>query len=126
MNFSSMILITTWKSSCPCSDGVDKREGSIIYDAIAPVAYSFAEMAMNMQQVVLNAYLQTANGVYLDYKAAERGTQREPATNARVTAEFTDNKGNPLTIDVEDRFQVQEPILFSIRVPKYCLMVKRN
>lgn len=85
-------------------DEVDKREGSIIYDAIAPVAYSFAEMAMNMQQVVLNAYLQTANGVYLDYKAAERGTQREPATNARVTAEFTDNKGNPLTIDVEDRF----------------------
>lgn len=85
-------------------DGVDKREGSIIYDAIAPVAYSFAEMAMNMQQVVLNAYLQTANGLYLDYKAAERGTQREPATNARVTAEFTDNKGNPLTIDVEDRF----------------------
>lgn len=85
-------------------DGVDKREGSIIYDAVAPVAYSFAEMAMQMKQVVLNAYIQSANGSFLDYKAAERGTKREAATNARVLAEFTDNKGKPLTIDIEDRF----------------------
>lgn len=85
-------------------DGVDKREGSIIYDAVAPVAYSFAEMAMQMKQVVLNAYIQSANGSFLDYKAAERGTKREAATNARVLAEFADNKGKPLTIDVEDRF----------------------
>lgn len=85
-------------------DGVDKREGSIIYDAVAPVAYSFVEMAMQMKQVVLNAYIQSANGSFLDYKAAERGTKREAATNARVLAEFTDNKGKPLTIDIEDRF----------------------
>lgn len=85
-------------------DGVDKREGSIIYDAVAPVAYSFAEMAMQMKQVVLNAYIQSANGSFLDYKAAERGTKREAATNARVLAEFADNKGKPLTIDIEDRF----------------------
>ncbi|WP_285118573.1 baseplate J/gp47 family protein [Lactococcus petauri] len=85
-------------------DGVDKREGSIIYDAVAPVAYAFAEMAMQMKQVVLNAYIQSATGSFLDYKAAERGTKREAATNARVLAEFTDNKGNPLTIEVADRF----------------------
>lgn len=85
-------------------DGVDKREGSIIYDAISPVAYSFAESAMNMRNVALNAYTQTAVGEYLDYKAAERGTSREPATYARVLATFTDNKGNPLMIDLNDRF----------------------
>ncbi|MCT1174176.1 baseplate J/gp47 family protein [Lactococcus lactis] len=85
-------------------DGVDKREGSIIFDAISPVAYSFAESAMNMRNVALNAYTQTAVGEYLDYKAAERGTSREPATYARVLATFTDNKGNPLTIDLKDRF----------------------
>ncbi len=85
-------------------DTVDKREGSIIYDAIAPVAYSFAESAMNMRTVALNAYTQTAVGEYLDYKAAERGTSREAATYARVLAKFTDNKGNPLVIDLNDRF----------------------
>ena len=85
-------------------DGVDTREGSIIYDAIAPVAYSFAESAMNMRTIVLNAYTQTAVGEYLDYKAAERGINREDATYARVLAKFTDNKGNPLIIDLNDRF----------------------
>lgn len=85
-------------------EGVDKREGSIIYDAIAPVAYSFAESAMNMRNIVLNAYTQTAIGEYLDYKAAERGTKREPATYARVLATFTDDKGEPLVIEINDRF----------------------
>ncbi|MCI3860130.1 baseplate J/gp47 family protein [Lactococcus garvieae] len=96
-------------------DNVDKREGSIIYDAVAPVAYAFAEMAMNMRQVVRSAYVETAWGEYLDYKAAERGTSREPATYARVEAIFTDNKGNPLTIDLGDRFSSTgaEPVFYT-------------
>lgn len=96
-------------------DNVDKREGSIIYDAVAPVAYAFAEMAMNMRQVVRSAYVETAWGEYLDYKAVERGTSREPATYARVEAIFTDNKGKPLTIDLGDRFSSTgaEPVFYT-------------
>ncbi|MDR0300617.1 MAG: baseplate J/gp47 family protein [Streptococcaceae bacterium] len=96
--------------------GIDTREGSIIYDAIAPVAYSFAEEAMMMQQVQLNAYIQTATGEFLDYKAEEQGTRRIAATFAKVIAYFTDDSGNPLTVDIGDRFSStgNNPIFYSV------------
>lgn len=96
--------------------GIDKREGSIIYDAIAAVAYSNSEIAMNMRNVVLNAYTQTAVGEYLDYKAAERGTSREKATFTRVLAEFTNQQGNPLEVNIGDRFSSigATPIFYAV------------
>ena len=49
-------------------DNVDKREGSIIYDALAPACYQLAEMYMNLKNFVLNTFVTTSYGEYLDLK----------------------------------------------------------
>jgi len=95
---------------------MDTREGSIIYDAIAPAAYSFAELAMEMRNILLNAYTQTATGEFLDYKAAERGIEREPATFAKALGHFTNETGGFVSVAVGDRFASlgEEPIYYTV------------
>ncbi|MDF7636918.1 baseplate J/gp47 family protein [Leuconostocaceae bacterium ESL0958] len=85
-------------------DSIDKREGSVIYDALAPVSYNLAEMVHQFHNILLNTYTQTAIGEFLDYRAAERGIQRKLATNSIVTASFTDTDGNDFDIDIGTRF----------------------
>ncbi|MEX0380474.1 baseplate J/gp47 family protein [Leuconostoc sp. MS02] len=83
---------------------LDTREGSVIYDAIAPAAYVMAEMSLNVADTVLNTFTQTASGEYLDYRAEERGLTREQATLTRLTATLTDENGQPLVANIGDRF----------------------
>lgn len=85
-------------------DTIDTREGSIIYDALAPAAYNFAELAMEMRNVVLNSYVQTAVGEFLDYRGAERGMEREHATYAKVSASFVFSTNYPFSVSVGDIF----------------------
>ncbi|MDT2944352.1 phage tail protein, partial [Lactococcus lactis] len=47
-------------------EGLDTREGAIIYDALAPTAWSFTEMAQNVKNVFISTYTQTAQGEFLD------------------------------------------------------------
>lgn len=68
---------------------VDKREGSVIYDAIAPAAYKLAET-----YYMLNAFLDlvsgdTAVGEYLDRVVADYGITRKQATYAVRKIETT-------------------------------------
>lgn len=85
-------------------ENIDTREGSIIYDALAPAAYLMAEMSLNLADTVLNSFTQTATGEYLDYRAEERGLIRESATYAEILVTITDENGNPLVVTVGDRF----------------------
>lgn len=85
-------------------DSIDKREGSIIYDALAPAAYNMAEMAHKYHEQLLNTYTQTATGEFLDYRAAERGIQRKLATNSIVLASFLDSDGHEMDVDLNTRF----------------------
>lgn len=84
--------------------GIDTRQGSIIYDALAPVAYSYAELVMTLRQMVLDGYVQTATNEPLDWRGQERGVSRYVATSAVVSASFTDSKGAPVAVKVGDRF----------------------
>jgi uncharacterized phage protein gp47/JayE len=97
-------------------DGLDKREGSVIYDAIAPAAYSMAEMNMQVHDMLLNAYSQTATGEFLDYKAQERGITRDMASFAKGTATFTSDTGGPWLPAVGDRFATigANPVFFAV------------
>lgn len=85
-------------------ESVDKREGAIIYDALAPAAYNMAELVHQFHNLVLNTYTQTAVGEFLDYRAAERGIKRKPATNSIVLAGFLDTNGQDFNVDVGSRF----------------------
>lgn len=61
---------------------VDKREGSIIYDALAPAAYHLAQAYYNLNNYIDLFFVDTAVAEYLDRKAADYGIVRRNATYA--------------------------------------------
>lgn len=70
------------------SDDMDKREGSIIYDALAPCAIELSNAYMSMDMVLTESFADTASGFYLIKRAAERGMIPESATYAHVKGAF--------------------------------------
>lgn len=96
---------------------IDKREGSIIYDALAPACYQLALFTMDLKNVLLNAFVQTAVGGYLDLKAEEHGLKRIAATQAYVKGVFTDSTGAPYQLLNEgDRFSSvgDNPVYYAV------------
>ena len=70
-------------------DDVDKREGSILYDALAPLAFLTARLMEVVRSVAENADLQTAQGEHLDWAASQFGIYREEAVSAVREAQAT-------------------------------------
>ena len=64
------------------SDDVDKREGSIIYDALAPCAYQLAQAYFALDFWIDLVSGDTAVGEFLDRVVADYGLTRKPATYA--------------------------------------------
>ena len=62
-------------------DDVDKREGSIIYDALAPCAFALAEQYFQLENFVDLMFPDTAKGIYLD-KCVHGIVERKKATKA--------------------------------------------
>ena len=85
-------------------DTIDKREGSIIYDALAPACYELSEYYMRLRKVLQNTYAETASGEYLDLRVAEQGIKRFEATAAVKKGIFTNESGAPLEIELGSRF----------------------
>lgn len=73
---------------------VDTREGSIIYDAIAPAALEMMNMYMEMNAIMHDTFADTASREYLIRRCAERGITPEPSTKAILKGEF--NKPVPI------------------------------
>lgn len=97
----------------------DQREGSIIYDALAPAASVMAEQALQMATIVRQTYTATAIGEFLDPRAIEHGTTRQTATATQALAKFTDGDGQPVTsVHVGDQFASlgDEPIFYHVQV----------
>ena len=76
-------------------NNMDKREGSIIYDALAPAAVELQLMYIELDVIMNESFADTASREYLIRRASERGIIPEPATNAVMKGVFT-----PTTIDV--------------------------
>lgn len=97
-------------------DDIDKREGSIIYDAVAPAAMVSAQQSLSLANILRETYIKTAQGEFLDYRAVEHGTSRYEATNAEVKAKFNDDDGNPVNVNVGDRFAsiAESPIFYTV------------
>lgn len=70
-------------------DSFDKREGSIIFDALAPAAAELAQMYIGLDAVLDQTFADTATNEYLDKRCAERGITRKAATCAVVKGRFT-------------------------------------
>jgi uncharacterized phage protein gp47/JayE len=67
---------------------LDKREGSLIYDAIAPAAVELAQMYIELDVVLNEAFADTASREYLIKRAAERGLSPNEATYAVCKGKF--------------------------------------
>jgi len=76
-------------------DTMNKREGSIIYDALAPAAVELTLAYMQFDMILNESFGDTASRDYLIRRAKERGLTPEPATKAILQGEFT-----PVNIDV--------------------------
>ena len=86
-------------------DNVDKREGSIIYDALAPAALVMGQQSLDMANVIKETYIKTASGEFLDYRAIEHGTSLYPATQTEAKAKVLNDKKEPLdNVQIGDKF----------------------
>lgn len=79
-------------------DSLDKREGSIIYDALAPVAVELTQAYIEMDVILNESFADTASREYLIKRAAERGLSPSLSTYAVAKGEFN------IDISVGDRF----------------------
>lgn len=95
-NITFESIVKRMLSSVP--DSVDKREGSIIYDAIAPIAVEIGLMYIELDTVLRESFGDTASREYLIRRAAERGIVPYTATYAVVKGEFDVN------VNIGDRF----------------------
>lgn len=78
------------------SNVFDKREGSVIHDALAPVAYELSVAYEELEQFYKNTFAGTANRDGLILRAEEIGLKPYEATHAIRKAKFT-----PETLEVE-------------------------
>lgn len=67
-------------------DTMDKREGSIIYDALAPAALEIQLMYIELDQLLDDCFADTASRGYLIRRAAERGLYPKEATYSTLRA----------------------------------------
>lgn len=86
------------------SDRLDKREGSLIWDTHSPTAIEFQILYMALDDVVREAYGDTATRKYLILRCKERGIAPYESTKAILRGEF-----EPPDIDVSGkRFNIEE------------------
>lgn len=70
------------------SSDLDKREGSVIYTALAPAAAELAIMYIEIDQVLKEIFADTADREFLIRRAAERGIIPKAASYAELKARF--------------------------------------
>lgn len=80
---------------------MDKREGSVIWDAIAPAAVELQNLYIQLDVILKETFADTASLFYLKKRAAERGIYQVMATYAILQGEFTPTS---LEIPIGTRF----------------------
>ena len=51
-------------------DTMDKREGSILYDAVAPMAVEIQNLYLELDTILSQSFIDTAEGEYLEMRCA--------------------------------------------------------
>lgn len=89
-------------------DDIDKREGSIIYDAISPAAAEIAQMYILLKNNIDLVFADTAVGEYLDRLANQIGITREEATYSIKKGTFYNENDELMDINIGERFSISE------------------
>lgn len=85
-------------------DTIDKREGSIIYNALAPSALELATLYFALQNNIDLVFADTSVDEYLDRLCEQVGLTRKAATYAIRKGLFYDAEGELMDIDLGTRY----------------------
>ena len=69
-------------------DDLDKREGSVIFDALAPTAVELQNAYIELDWILDQMFADTSTREYLIKRAADSGEAPHPATKATLKGEF--------------------------------------
>ena len=90
----------------PLLSSYDKREGSVIYNALAPLCLELANLYIKMDIMDEQSYLTKSIGANLDLRVGDYGLTREQATYSKRKVIFKDKDGNDVTVPVGSRFSL--------------------
>jgi uncharacterized phage protein gp47/JayE len=85
---------------------LDKREGSLIYDALAPAAAELAQMYAELDVSYRLSFADTASGEFLRRRCAEFGVNWLPATAARREGLFYGPGDAPVDVPIGSRYSI--------------------
>lgn len=94
-------------------------EGDIFWDATRPIAEEKAELVqMKLQEMLRQAYPQTATGIFLEFHGEQKGVFKHPATKASGYITVIGTKGTPIpkghlvgTISTDDKPSIEFSVL---------------
>lgn len=89
-------------------DKRDKRQGSLIFDALAPNAAETATFYADLDMLEDRTFADTATGDDLTRRAAERGISRKPAVKATFYGRFLNEAGEEYPVKAGTRFFLEE------------------
>ena len=93
-------------------DDIDKRQGSVVYDLLAPAAAELAQAYIEMDNVLNLGFADTTYGEYLDRRAAEQGLTRKPAVKATGRLTFSGPDGTVIPVGTRVSTEGETPIYF--------------
>lgn len=99
------LLINRMLDNVP--NDMDKREGSIIYDALAPAALELATMYIELDVILTETYAISSSRNFLILRAIERGLSPYPPSQAVLKGIFN------MPIDENSRFYCGELVYYS-------------
>lgn len=108
---------------------LDKREGSIIYDALAPAAAELTQAYIELDINLQLAFADTSSDEYLTMRAAEIGIDRIAATYALRKGFFYATGNVPFDVDIGARFTIERLnyiVIERISIGKYKLQCETS
>lgn len=90
-------------------DSYDKREGSVIYDALAPAAVELKQAYIQLDVVLNEVFADTASREYLIKRAAERGVKPFEASVSVVRGVF---EPSDIEIEIGSRWSIDDVTFF--------------
>lgn len=85
-------------------DTEDKREGSIIHDALAPAAAELAQAYISLDAALRLGFGDTSSGEYLDRRGSEVGVERKQASRALRKGVFWNAAGQAFDVPLGSRY----------------------
>lgn len=107
--FEEMTFAYLLKNSlAQVSDDFDKRQGSVIYDAIAPISAELAQVYIQLEIALKEGFASTSTREFLIKRALERGLSPYESTQAIILADLTGD----ISLSGGERFSTDEGIIY--------------